>query len=85
MGKMEFIMPTYTIKNVETEEEWDVIQSWSQLEKDLEENPNWKQVFKPIKIVSGSGKDIFARQPESFKDLKNKMHKHAGSESRIKV
>lgn len=84
MGRMESFMPTYTIKNTETEEEWDEVCSWDQLQETLEKNPAYKHVLKAPKIVSGH-KDIFAKQPDSFKDLKRNMHKHAGRNSRIKV
>lgn len=84
MGEMERYMPTYTIKNTKTDEEWDVLVPWSEFEKMLEENKDWKQVLKAPRLVD-EVRDIFAKQPDSFKDLKAKMHKQAGHQSRIKV
>ena len=84
MGEMERYMPTYTIKNTKTDEEWDVIVPWVEFEKMLEENKDWKHVLKAPRLVD-EVRDIFAKQPDSFKDLKAKMHKHAGRNSRIKV
>ena len=82
---METNMPTYTIKDTKEDQEWDVVCSWDELQKVLAENQNWKQKLAFPKIVSGSGKDIFAKQSDGFKDLKRNMHKHAGKQSRIKV
>jgi hypothetical protein len=79
-------MPVYTLKNLQTEEEWDVVCSWNELKSTLEEDSNLQQVLKPLKIISGRMGNSDMKVPDGFKDLlKNKIKKGSGKGNSINV
>ena len=79
-------MPIYTLKDLQTEEQWDVICSWDELKAQLDENPNLQQVLVPLKIISGSMGYTDMKVPDGFKDLlKNKIKKGSGKGNTINV
>jgi hypothetical protein len=79
-------MPVYTLKNLQTEEEWDVVCSWDELKSTLEEDSNLQQVLKPLKIISGRMGNSDMKVPDGFKDLlKNKIKKGSGKGNTINV
>jgi hypothetical protein len=79
-------MPVYTLKNLQTEEEWDVVCSWDELKSTLEEDSNLQQVLKPLKIISGRMGNSDMKVPDGFKDLlKNKIKKGSGKGNSINV
>jgi hypothetical protein len=79
-------MPVYTLKNLQTEEEWDVVCSWGELKSTLEEDSNLQQVLKPLKIISGRMGNSDMKVPDGFKDLlKNKIKKGSGKGNSINV
>ena len=79
-------MPVYTLKNLQTEEEWDVVCSWDELKATLEEDSNLQQVLKPLKIISGRMGNSDMKVPDGFKDLlKNKIKKGSGKGNSINV
>lgn len=79
-------MPVYTLKDKNNPqlEQWDEVMTWEELKSHLEKNPHLVQVLKPLGFVSGR-KDVMAMQSDGFKDLKGRMHKAAGRNSKIKV
>jgi len=79
-------MPIYTLKDLQTEEQWDVICSWDELKAQLDENPNLQQVLVPLKIISGRMGNSDMKVPDGFKDLlKNKIKKGSGKGNTINV
>lgn len=72
-------MPTYTFMNKETEEEFDVTMSFSELDSFIKENINLQQVFKPMNIADPTRLGL--RKPDSgFRDiLKNVKKTNRGS------
>jgi hypothetical protein len=79
-------MPVYTLKNLQTEEEWDVVCSWDELKTTLEEDSNLQQVLKPLKIIGGRMGNSDMKVPDGFKDLlKNKIKKGSGKGNTINV
>jgi hypothetical protein len=79
-------MPVYTLKNLQTEKEWDVVCSWDELKATLEEDSNLQQVLKPLKIISGRMGNSDMKVPDGFKDLlKNKIKKGSGKGNSINV
>jgi len=79
-------MPVYTLKNLQTEDEWDVVCSWDELKATLEEDSNLQQVLKPLKIISGRMGNSDMKVPDGFKDLlKNKIKKGSGKGNSINV
>jgi hypothetical protein len=79
-------MPIYTLKDLQTEKQWDVICSWDELKAQLDENPNLQQVLVPLKIISGRMGNSDMKVPDGFKDLlKNKIKKGSGKGNTINV
>tara|TARA_R110000868_G_C10847119_1_gene760530 strand:+ start:424 stop:660 length:237 start_codon:yes stop_codon:yes gene_type:complete len=78
-------MPVYTLKNIQTEEQWDVICSWSELKTSLED-PNLQQVLVPLNIIGNRMGNSDTKVPDGFKDLlKNKIKKGSGRGNTINV
>lgn len=79
-------MPVYTLRDESNPqlEQWDEVMTWDELKSLLENNPNLKQVLKPLGFITGR-KDVMAMQSDGFKDLKGRMHKAAGRQSKIRV
>lgn len=78
-------MPTYTIKNTETDENWDIICSWNELQELLTENPEFKQMLSaPSFSVSGTKENI-TRAGSNWRDLLGKIKKGSGRDNTIKV
>lgn len=79
-------MPIYTLKDLQTEEEWDVVCSWDELKAQLDENPNLQQVLVPLKIIGNRMGNSDMKVPDGFKDLlKNKIKKGSGKGNTINV
>jgi|AACY02.15.fsa_nt_gi hypothetical protein len=71
-------MPTYKFMNKESQEEFDVVMSYSELENFINENPNLQQVF-ILNIADPTRLGL--RKPDSaFRDiLKNVKKTNKGS------
>lgn len=71
-------MPTYTFMNTNTNEEFDITMSMSELDTYISENPHFKQVLKSMNIVDPTRLGI--QKPDSgFRDLlKDMKKKHSG-------
>ena len=78
------IMPTYVLKNKETEEQFEVFCQWTDLQKMLEDDKNLTQVITAPKIVSGIG-NLHSKVPDGFKDKLNQIKKGSGEGNTIKV
>ena len=76
-------MPTYLIKNTETEEEKEVFMSYGTLQHYLEVNPEWKQIHKSSHLVSGV-KDVFARTDDGWKDVMKSIKKGSGKGNTVR-
>lgn len=78
-------MPVYTLKNTKTEETWEVVCSWTELQNQLNEQPDVKQVLKPPKVISGrmGSKDV--KVPDGFKDLQKRIKQGSGRGNTINV
>lgn len=61
-------MPSYTLENMDTKEQKDVIMSWSELEDFIKENPEWKQIPGAPKIISGA-KGVHSQTSDGFRDV----------------
>jgi hypothetical protein len=63
-------MPTYTFKDIETQEVFDVIMSMRDLDEYKKENPNHERYFDDVPgLISGSGKKVDG----GFKDVLTKI------------
>ena len=70
-------MPTYLIKNTETEEEKEVFMNYGTLQEYLSMNPSWSQIHKSSHIVGGV-RDVFSRTDEGWKDVVKSIKKGSG-------
>ena len=64
-------MPTYLIRDTETEDIYEEFCSWDELEKFLKDNPRYKQMPTPINIVGGVGDRI--KQDGGMKEVLQKV------------
>lgn len=76
-------MPTYTLKNTETDETWEVICSWSELEEKVKE-PNIIQVPSSPRIVSGVG-GLLSKTDNGWKENLDRIKKGSGRGNTIKL
>lgn len=65
-------MPTYTLKDNKTNDQWDVVCSWDELQTILNEMDNVSQVMKAPLIVGGV-RDVRSRVPDGFKDVLSRV------------
>ena len=77
-------MPTYLIKNTETEEEKEVFMSYGTLQEYLSLNPEWSQIHKSSHLVSGV-KDVFARTDDGWKDTLRRVKAGSAKSNTINV
>ena len=74
-------MPLYTLHNVKTEEKWDVVCSWKELQDHITDDV--KQVLSIPKIISGRSGGM--KVPEGFQDLKKRIKKGSGRGNTVNV
>ena len=77
-------MPSYTLKDTSTLEEFEVVCSWDELQVRLNEMPDLIQVLSTPKIVSSTG-NLHSKTPDGFKDLLGRIKKGSGENSTIKT
>jgi len=75
-------MPTYTLKDLKTLDEWDIICSYSELQTVLDEMPNIKHVLSAPKIVSGVG-SLQSKVPSGFKDVLSRVKSGSSKDNSI--
>jgi len=79
-------MPVYTLKDLKSQDQWDVTCSWDELQTMLNEQPDVKQVLSAPKIVSSRMGNNDLKVPDGFKDLlKNKVKKGSGKGNTVNV
>ena len=66
-------MPTYTLRKLSTEEEWDVNVTYDELKQILEDDDIVKVLSTP-KIVTGVG-SLHGKVPDGFKDKLKQIKK----------
>ena len=77
-------MPTYTLRDKKTNDEWDVNCSYEDLKIILNEMPDVMKVLSTPKIVSGVG-SLQSKVPDGFKDKLKQIKKGSGQGNTIKV
>ncbi len=77
-------MPTYTLRDIKNNNEWDVNCSYEELQTILNEMPDVIKVLSTPKIVSGVG-SLQSKVPDGFKDKLNQIKKGSGEGNTIKV
>ena len=76
-------MPTYTLRKLLTEEEWDVNVTYDELKQILEDDDIVKVLSTP-KIVTGVG-SLHGKVPDGFKDKLKQIKKGSGQGNTIKI
>lgn len=64
-------MPTYTFRNTETNEQFDLIMSISKLDEYLAENPTHKQIIGSTTIVHEPGTNL--KVDDGFREVMSKI------------
>jgi hypothetical protein len=77
-------LPTYILRNKKTNETWDVLCSYSQLQEKLKDKDIEKVLSTP-KFVSGVDGGQGKRVPSGFNDLKKRIKENTGRRNTIKV
>lgn len=77
-------MPTYTLRDIKTQSEWDVNCSYNELQTILDEMPDVIKVLSTPKIVTGVG-NLHSKVPDGFKDKLNQIKKGSGKGNTIKT
>jgi hypothetical protein len=71
-------MPIYSMRNNETQEEFEVTLKYSELEQYLKDNPNIQQIFNRFPGTGDSVRLGIRKPDDNFRDVlkKAKIHKH---------
>ena len=70
-------MPTYSMRNKETLEEFEISMKYSELHEYLEKNPQIQQIFKKFPGMCDPVRLGLRKPDDSFRDvLKNVKHHH---------
>jgi len=77
-------MPTYTLRDIKTQNQWDVVCSYDELQTILDEMPDVVKVLSTPKIVTGVG-SLHGKVPDGFKDKLNQIKKGSGKGNTIKT
>lgn len=77
-------MPSYTIKRKSTEEEWDVVCTWEELQEILKEDSDLTQKLAAPRTVSGVG-GVLSKTDDGWKDVLKKIKKSAGRGNTIRT
>lgn len=75
-------MPSYTIKDNNTGEYYDVICSWNELQENLKENPNLEQTLTVPAIVSGVVTPL-RRAGNEWKDVLSRVKGGSGRNNTV--
>ena len=78
-------MPVYTLKDLKTEQHYDVTCSWDELQTILNEQPDVKHVLKAPKIIGGRMGNKDLKVPDGFKDLQKRIKDGSGRGNTINV
>tara|TARA_Y100000033_G_scaffold31168_1_gene29732 strand:- start:497 stop:751 length:255 start_codon:yes stop_codon:yes gene_type:complete len=84
MERLENNMPTYTLKDIKTQEEWDVLCTWGELQETLDAMPDVIQVLSTPKIVANQG-SLLSKTDDGWKENLKRIKAGSGSSSTIKV
>jgi len=77
-------MPTYTVKDLKTNAQWDVSCSWNELQEMLDNSPDLIKVLSTPQFVSGVG-NLHSKIPDGFRDKLNQIKKGSGKGNTIKT
>ena len=77
-------MPTYTLKDMKTQDTWDVLCSYEELQQILNELPDVTQVLSAPKVVTSVG-TLHSKVPSGFKDVLSKIKSGSSRNNSIRT
>tara|TARA_R100001377_G_scaffold32864_1_gene17902 strand:- start:341 stop:574 length:234 start_codon:yes stop_codon:yes gene_type:complete len=77
-------MPSYTLRNIKTKAERDVVCSWKDLQEMLAADNQLIQKLTTPKIVSGVG-SLLSKTDDGWKDHLKEIKKGSGRDNTIKI
>ena len=77
-------MPLYTLKDIKTQDSWEVTCTWDELQETLDAMPDVIQVLSTPKIVSGTGSTL-SKTDDGWKEVLNKVKSGSGRDNTIKT
>jgi len=77
-------MPTYTLRSLKNNHEWDVTCSFEELNTIIDEMEDVVRVIKPPKIVTGVG-NLHSKVPDGFRDKLKQIKRGSGRDNTIKI
>jgi len=75
-------MPTYTVKDIKENQEWDVFCSYAKLQEMLDNNPDLIRVYQAPALISDS-KSTLRRAGSGWQDVLGKIKKGSGKGNSI--
>lgn len=78
-------MPLYTIKDIKTQEQWDVNCSYDQLQEMLDNSPDLIKVLSKPQFVSSLKTHANSNTSDGWKDLLGRIKKGSGKGNTIKT
>lgn len=78
-------MPTYTLKDMKTQEQWDVVCSYDELQNTLDNSPDLIRVLSSPNFSYGGTKDNVSRAGGEWRDLLGQVKKGSGKNNTIKI
>lgn len=78
-------MPTYTVKDIKTQEQWDIDCSWDELQEMLDNSPDLIKVLSTPNFVSSTKSHANSNTSDGWKDLLGRIKKGSGRNNNIKT
>ena len=78
-------MPKYTIKDIKTQQQWDVDCSYDQLQEILDNSPDLIKVLSTPSFVSSTATHANSKTSSGWKDLLGRIKKGSGRGNTIKT
>ena len=78
-------MPTYTLKDIKTQQQWDVDCSWNELQEMLDNSPDLIKVLSTPNFVSSTATHANSNTSDCWKDLLGRIKKGSGKNNTIKT
>ena len=77
-------MPTYTLKNIKDNIEWDVVCSYDELQDMLDHQPDVVRVLSTPKIVGGVG-NLHSKTDDGWKETLSRIKAGSAKDNTIKI
>jgi hypothetical protein len=78
-------MPTYTVKDIKTQKQWDIDCSWDELQEMLDNSPDLIKVLSTPNFVSSTKSHANSNTSDGWKDLLGRIKKGSGRNNNIKT